>query len=194
MLSIKTLGASAVALVAGAGIALAADLPNYQPPPAGQVYNPVPAYDWNGPYLGLTGGYGWGTSSGWLGGVYAGYNFQVDPHWIVGLEGDGILTNKSTNSWDATVRGRLGYAYDRFLFYGTGGVAFGNVESNDGGNVESATKVGWTLGAGIEAALSSKVTGRIEYRHTDLGTATFPTNSSVGYTANDLMVGIGVKF
>jgi outer membrane immunogenic protein len=189
MLSIKTLGASAAALVAGAGMALAADLPNYQPPPAGQVYNPVPAYDWNGPYLGLTGGYGWGTSSGWLGGVYAGYNFQVDPHWIVGLEGDGILTNKSTNSWDATVRGRLGYAYDRFLFYGTGGIAFGDLK-NAGA---STTKVGWTLGAGIEAAITSNVTGRLEYRHTDLGSASVG-GSTVSQTNDDLMVGIGFKF
>ena len=88
MLSIRTIGVSALALVGSAGIALAADLPNYQPPPASQVYNPAPAYNWTGPYLGLTGGYGWGTTDGFKGGAYAGYNFQVNPNWVVGLEGD----------------------------------------------------------------------------------------------------------
>ena len=189
MLSIRTLGASAIALVAGAAMALAADLPDYQAPPPAQVYNPAPAYDWTGPYLGLTGGYGWGTSTGWLGGVYGGYNFQVDPNWVVGLEGDVTFSNRASNSWDSTIRGRVGYAYDRFLLYGTGGVAFGDVK----GFGSSTTKVGWTVGAGVEAALTSNVTARLEYRHTDLGTATFG-GGSVTQTSNDLMLGVGFKF
>ncbi len=199
MLSIRTLGASAIALVAGAGMALAADAPKYEAPPPAQVYNPASAYNWTGPYLGLIGGYGWGTSSGWEGGVFAGYNFQLDPNWVVGIEGDLMAAGKSgtvgastiSNGWDGTVRGRLGYAYDRFLFYGTGGVAFGDVKSSSG---ESATKVGWTVGAGIEAALTTNVTGRVEFRHTDLGTTTFITPGSVGYNSNDLLIGVGVKF
>ena len=189
MLSIRTIGVSALALVGSAGMALAADLPNYQPPPASQVYNPAPAYDWTGPYVGLTGGYGWGTSSGWIGGAYAGYNFQVNPNWVVGLEGDIVATGKSSNSWDSTLRGRLGYAYDRYLFYGTGGVAFGDIK-NAGA---STTRTGWTLGAGIEAALTTNVTGRVEYRHTDLGTATVG-GASIHQTSNDLLLGVGFKF
>ena len=98
-------------------------------------------------------------------------------------------TNKSTNSWDSTFRGRLGYAYDRYLFYGTGGVAFGDIK-NAGA---STTKTGWTLGAGIEAALTSNVTGRLEYRHTDLGSASVG-GRTVSQTVDDLMVGVGLKF
>ncbi len=200
MLSIRTIGVSAIALVAGAGVAFAADLPNnYQAPPAA-AYNPLPAYDWTGPYVGLTGGYGWGTASGWLGGAYAGYNFQVDPNWVVGLEGDLTFSNRSakvngstvSNGWDSTVRGRVGYAYDRFLFYGTGGVAFGDVNATKPS--QSSTKVGWTLGAGIEAAVTSNVTTRLEYRHTDLGSTSFKGPGTVNYTADDLMVGVGFKF
>ena len=63
----------------------------------------------------------------------------------------GCLTN---NSWLATVRGRAGYAFDRFLVYGTGGAAFGNVRANFSNDpVSSATEAGWTVGAGVEVAL-----------------------------------------
>ncbi len=190
MFAIRTIGVSALALVGSAGIAFAADLPNYQPPPASsQMYNPAPAFDWTGPYVGLTGGYGWGTSSGWLGGAYAGYNFQVNPNWVVGLEGDIVATNKSSNGWDSTLRGRVGYAYDRYLFYGTGGLAFGDIKNGGA----SATKTGWTLGAGIEAALTSNMTARLEYRHTDLGSASVG-GATVSQNANDLMLGVGFKF
>lgn len=185
MFSIRTIGVAALTFMGSAGVALAADLPDYQAPPASQVYNPAPAFNWTGPYLGLTGGYGWGTSSGFVGGGFGGYNFQLNPNWVVGLEGDIVATNKDTNSWDATVRGRLGYAYDRYLIYGTGGVAFGDIKS--GGS--STTRTGWTLGAGIEAALTSNVTGRLEYRHTDLGTW-----NAVHQTNDDLMVGVAMKF
>jgi outer membrane immunogenic protein len=189
MLSIRTLGASAIALVAGSGMAFAADLPGYEPPPPAQVYNPAPAFNWTGPYLGLIGGYAWGTSAGWMGGAYAGYNFQVDPNWVLGIEGDVTAASKSSNSWDSTVRGRIGYAYDRYLFYGTGGVAFGDIKNNGA----SVTRTGWTAGLGVEAALTQNVTGRIEYRYTDLGTATVG-GAPVSQTSNDLMVGVGFKF
>ena len=189
MFSIRILSASALALVGSAGLALAADLPDYQAPPASQVYNPAPAFNWTGPYVGLTGGYGWGSSDGWKGGAYAGYNFQLNPNWVVGVEGDIMGSGQSTNGWDSTLRGRLGYAYDRFLFYGTGGVAFGDIKSGGA----KATKTGWVVGAGMEAALTSNVTGRLDYRHTDLGSATLG-GASVSHTSNDLLIGVGVKF
>ncbi len=87
------------------------------------------------------------------------------------------------------MRGRLGYAYDRYLIYGTGGVAFGDIK-NAGA---STTRTGWTLGAGIEAALTSNVTGRLEYRHTDLGSATVG-GANISQTSNDLMLGVAMKF
>jgi outer membrane immunogenic protein len=209
MLRIRTLGASLgaslLATVAGVGVAAAADIPGYVPPPA-ETYNPAPAWSWTGPYVGLQGGYGWGGStignSGWLGGAYMGYNFQTATNWVVGIEGDASATGKSgtaatitvSNPWNATVRGRVGYAFDRFMVYGTGGVAFGGVNSNQSSNSESATKAGWTVGAGVEALLTQNITGRLEFRHTNLGTATFPTNNPVAYNSNDIMVGVGFKF
>ena len=57
--------------------------------------------------------------------------------------------------WVSTVRSRLGFAFDRVLVYGTGGVA--------------RTHVGWTAGGGIEAAITSNLSAKVEYLYTDLG-------------------------
>jgi outer membrane immunogenic protein len=211
MLRIQTIGASLLALVAGAGVAAAADLqPTYTPPPTA-AYSPAPAWSWTGPYLGLQGGYAWGgssvTNNGWTGGPYAGYNFQTSNNIVIGIEGDLSLTNKSGtgtgaftgitagNRWNSTVRGRLGYAFDRFMVYGTGGLAVGGVSAKTTTTSESATKVGWVAGAGIEAALTDTITGRVEFRHTALGSETFPgAGSTLSYNSNDILVGIGMKF
>ena len=175
MLRIRTLGAglgaSLLTVVAGAGVARAADLPNYEPPPAA-AYSPAPAWSWTGPYAGLTGGYAWGTaapgtsSSGWVGGAYLGYNLQTNQNLVLGVEGDLTVTSKASNPWNGTFRGRVGYAWDRFMLYGTAGVAVGGVAATSGAP-PSGTNVGWVAGAGLEAAITDNITGRIEYRHTD---------------------------
>ncbi len=54
----------------------------------------------------------------------------------------------------------------------------------------SSTKTGWTAGLGLERAFTSNVTGRVEYRYTDLGND--PGGSR--FTSNDLLVGVGLKF
>jgi outer membrane immunogenic protein len=206
MFSIRTFGvtagASLLALIVGTGVAAAADLSNYEPPPAAPAYTPVQAFSWSGPYVGVTGGYGWGSGpgheNGLLGGAYAGYNFQTSTNWVIGVEGDFTFTGKDgddagttyKNPWNSTVRGRVGYAMDKYLFYGTGGVAFGKLESS-GGTTASDTKTGWTAGLGMEVALTQNVTGRLEYRHTDLGD--FP-GTTTKFHSDDIMAGIGVKF
>ena len=196
MLRIRTLlaGVGASLLVMAAGAAAAADLSKYTPPPAA-AYTPAPAWSWTGPYAGLVGGYAWANgadnlaSSGWVGGGFVGYNLQTNQNLVVGLEGDVTATSKSGNGWNGTFRGRVGYAWDRFMIYGTGGLAVGAL--SDTTTVQSTTKVGWTAGVGLEAAITDHVTGRVEYRHTDLGA--FPSGSS-NYTSNDVLVGVGFKF
>src|SRR5665647_3872838 len=128
-----------------AGQAFAADLPS-----KGPVYKaePVPLlYNWTGFYVGLYGGGGWGqhdrsttagfnnsyNSSGGLIGAMAGYNWQFNNPLVVGLEGDiawanikgddggvGGTVDQSTYRWLGSVRGRLGYAANNWLFFGTG--------------------------------------------------------------------------
>src|SRR5262245_4141112 len=138
--------AAILAFTAAAQTAFAADL--RRPPPEYPVKAPVVRiFDWTGFYVGVNGGYGWGTSryefpaatnrfdvSGGIAGGTVGYNYQVG-QTVLGIEGDfdwqdvngsapcvaGVCQTKS--NWLATVRGRLGYAADRFMPYVTGGAA-----------------------------------------------------------------------
>jgi len=199
MLRIRTLAAGvAASLLTTAGSALAADLsqPSYNPPPQ---YAPAPAaWSWSGAYGGLIGGYGWGngyvSNNGWIGGGYLGYNVQTNQHLVIGVEGDLTATSKSgssggvtvKNPWDGTFRGRVGYAWGRSLAYGTAGVAVGGLSET---GYSSTTKTGWVAGLGVETAFTNNITGRAEYRHTDLG-----SYGSSNYSSNDLLVGVGLKF
>lgn len=84
--------------------------------------------------------------------------------------------------WFTTVRGRLGFAADTWLFYATGGVAIGNVRSSLVVSAPEAlatwagsgndTRVGWTAGAGIEHSFAPNWSAKLEYLYVDLGTLT----------------------
>lgn len=168
------------------------------------VYNePAPVvadtFSWTGGYIGLNAGYAGGknklstdvgvsakdNSSGFIGGVQAGYNWQFD-RTIVGIEtdfqGSGVKSDAEVNfsgntvgaeakiNWFGTTRARLGYTpVDRFMVYATGGVAYGKVKASLGDYSQSDTKVGYTVGAGAEYAVTNNVTLKTEYLYTDLG-------------------------
>jgi outer membrane immunogenic protein len=185
---------SGVALAALVGSAAAADIPRR----VEQVRTPVayvaPVYNWSGLYAGINGGYGWGNSSfggppatgdfdlsgGLLGGTL-GYNWQTnqivfgvetDLDWsnIKGSTACGGNTCEVRNNWLGTARGRIGYAMDRFMPYITGGLAFGEVKASAAGFPgASDTRTGWTLGGGVEFALSAPWTAKLEYLYVDLG-------------------------
>src|SRR5262249_61633697 len=75
-----------------------------------------------------------------------------------------------SNARLATVRGRLGYGADRFMPYVTGGAAFGNIKAPVPGlATTSSDNAGWTIGAGLEAALALNWTAKVEYLYVDLG-------------------------
>jgi outer membrane immunogenic protein len=193
-----------VGLVALAGTAAAADLSR----PAPQPYYPpapvvVPTYNWTGFYLGLNGGGAFGSSnwdstgsrdvSGGLVGATVGYNYQFG-QVVAGVEGDidwsdinGSTTNgcpgscKTTNTWLSTVRGRLGYAADRFMPFVTGGAAFGDIQASGAGfGTTSNNNAGWTLGGGLEAALTANWTAKVEYLYVDLGSFNCGLNCGAG--------------
>src|SRR5262249_50393094 len=74
--------------------------------------------------------------------------------------------------WFGTTRGRLGYAADGILVYGTGGVAYGAIKSTGGANGftqinDSPVKIGWAAGGGVEVTLTRNWTLRGEYLHLD---------------------------
>ena len=66
----------------------------------------------------------------------------------------------------------------------------------NGGSSDINVQTGWTAGAGAEAAITSNVVGRLEYRYTDLGSSGFATTpaSNVGFTSNQVFAGVGLKF
>jgi outer membrane immunogenic protein len=169
--------------------ALAADLggrrwsppQSYEPPPPAPVASPPL---WQGVYYGISAGYGWGESAGvspegFAASVTAGYNHQVGP-LVVGIEGDfgymdaddsaaGGLFRSRFGPWWATVRGRAGLAMGSALLYGTGGVAFAESDVRIAGDSNSDWRTGWVAGGGLEWALSSRTSAKIEYLHMDFG-------------------------
>ena len=190
----------AIAALGLASSASAADLPRKSVPQ--QFIQPLPIFTWTGFYVGINGGYlfdtgnsgrsGFGNSSsgdGFSIGGTLGYNYQIG-NVVLGLEGDlaYVELNGRNNSafgggngfgsndmtYLGTVRGRIGYAIDRFLIYGTGGLAFAYQKNNAnfGAFARSSNddvKFGYTLGAGVEYAFTNNWSVKAEYLYYDLG-------------------------
>ena len=169
----------------------------------------------------LTGGPCSNNGSGFIGGFQAGYNWQISQA-VIGIEGDiswsslsrsspvtapAIDTFSSRLNWLATIRGRLGWAFDRLLVYGTGGVAFADLSDQYTSLVgipftatPSSSRTGWTAGGGVEYAVTTNWTVKVEYLHVDLGSKSALDNFGTGYAFNfkDSLdvgrVGINYKF
>lgn len=177
----KKLLASLAAFTALTAVASAADLPmRAVPPPV--TFAPVPVFTWTGLYAGLNAGYGFDIShrapsdpgyDGFTGGGQIGYNWQVTPGsgLVFGVEADAQYVDfgNTRNTIGAgggvgaprvdffgTARGRAGVAFDRVLFYGTGGFAYAFGDDNRTlFNQNDDVRTGYTWGGGVEYALSS---------------------------------------
>jgi len=168
--------------------AMAADY-SAPPPPEPELRRS----DWTGPYLGGIGTIGCMethyipssgpdpdlSGCGYMGGVVAGFNYQID-RWVLGVEGDYSWGGKTShNLLDAvdykidglgTIRGRVGWlATDETLFYATGGVGWltGTIDALVGPNSDpesdKRTHFGWLVGGGIEHAFTPNIHARLEY-------------------------------
>jgi outer membrane immunogenic protein len=220
--------AAAFALVSSS--AMGADLPVKTPLKAPPVES---GYSWAGFYLGVNAGYSVGrdlgqrtnftnpapgllnnfsswheSPAGALGGIQAGYNWQIN-RLVFGIEadlqaadqkdraclicsptGDGSFLVDQRLPWFGTVRGRVGLAAGPVFSYFTGGLAFGRVETDLSLPIagfpttsvsQHENKTGWTFGSGVEAALGGNWTGKIEYLYVSLGSTTTPFfNSGTG--------------
>jgi outer membrane immunogenic protein len=143
----------------------------------------------------------------WIGGGQVGCNYQSG-NWVFGIEGDAHAQKWGVSStlvgvafppffalgdrfelhsdWQASARGRVGYAQDRALFYITGGAAWTEVRSYTSWAptlgvlarpgviaTDDRTLTGWTIGAGVEWAATNNITLGLEGRYTDYGNQRF---------------------
>jgi outer membrane immunogenic protein len=221
-------GVAALALLTVPFAAQAADMPIKGPIYKGAPRSVISYYNWTGFYAGVNAGYGFGTSTwsllpgtsikpkGALFGGTVGYNWQSGAI-VYGLEGDfdwsgvkgsiecvpGAVTCETSNRWLATFRGRVGYAFDRWLPYVTGGGAYGNVKATasllGGGasSTSSSSQLGWTVGAGLEYAFMGNWTAKLEYLYVDLGSfdaGIAPIVNNVSFKENIVRAGLNYKF
>jgi outer membrane immunogenic protein len=172
------------------------------------VLEEVRPFSWTGFYAGAHAGYGWsdidasgvfGASSrdgeGWLAGGQIGYNFQVG-RLVYGIEadissawidGDNGCCGHSVD-WLYSVRGRAGLtSHDgRWLFYGTAGAAWADIDFRSVGFAgHSDTHFGWVAGGGVERALAPNLTARVEYLYYDFDSVSAPAGA-LGGAATDL--------
>jgi outer membrane immunogenic protein len=192
------------AALLGTVSAQAADL---APAPVEPYAPAVLPFSWTGFYVGAHAGYGTGSSDlfidakgagdigdwssdGFFGGAQIGYNQQFGG-FVIGAEIDGSFSGiegdlslageriaETELTWFGTARLRAGFAWDRALFYGTGGVAVGEVENTLAPGLDesvsgSDTSVGWTAGLGMEYAITDNWSAKVEYLHVDLGDNSF---------------------
>ncbi|MCA0399573.1 MAG: porin family protein [Proteobacteria bacterium] len=202
------------------GAAQAADLGTRKP--AAPVVPMMAAYNWTGFYVGVQGGYGWGSNKhsngavtsgtinnkGGLVGATIGYNYQLSNGLVLGAEADYAWSSlKGSTDLNCvapgcrtdirsfgTVRGRLGYAIDRFMPYITGGLAMGDVKGSAGAVTGSSFRAGWTIGAGAEAAITRNITVKGEYLYYDLGKYTYGAGINTTTKGHIVRAGLNYKF
>lgn len=163
--------------LAAAGPALAADM--YGAPPAQPYAAPVAQAPWNGAYIGVQGGHGWGGNelNGGNAGIYGGINATVGSNFVAGVEGDINVSGQNTSrvigpnyykydsNWNGSVRARAGVAFDRVMPYATGGVAFADDSIKTFGASSSKTKVGYAIGGGVESMVTDRISVKGELIH-----------------------------
>ena len=185
------------AITGGVVDAFAADMPVTRE----STVIPVPVYSWSGFYLGLHGGWGFGnvhfsntiadigdhTMDGGLVGGHIGYNWQMGPSWLIGIEASGTWSGVRKTvvgpldprvfpdfaddrwttevKWLATVTPRLGFTISNWMWYLKGGVAFAGIDHRLVSPTDpvsfdlSDTKVGGTVGFGGELLLANWIWG-----------------------------------
>lgn len=178
-----------------------------------------PGFSWGGAYVGASGGYVWNKGTDKFGVVsdnlaanagtisgFVGYNYEISPAIIAGLEGElgydwtKVTTasgTKATGGLDATLRGRLGFAYDRALLYVAGGYAGTALKLERGASSTTPWLNGWTIGAGVDYAITDSLFLRGEYRYAQYAKQNVTlagATHAVDLSNQTFKVGLGMKF
>jgi len=219
--AVAILGTVAVA----ATPALSADLYGQQPPPPNQGYagysGQSPIANWAGAYLGLTPGYSFGNLRNRIAGsntlkssingadigIYGGVNAVISNNIVVGGEGDislsdqrntqtnGLDVYKASSNWNASLRGRAGMAFDRFLPFVTAGVAFGGNTLSVNGSSDSVAQVGFAVGGGLEGFVTDRIVLKGEFVYEGFGDQTHNVGGkSVGTNISTGILRIGAAY
>ncbi len=164
----------------------------------------------------LSGDFIQSSVTGFIGGYQAGYNFQTANNAVIGFETDVTFGSprkftptpesnfETTFNFLGTTRARLGLAVGTWLPYITGGLAYGKTRINEYDSfgdfmfAKAANQWGWTIGAGLEFALTGNWTAKVEYNYLDLGTTTYdvsvPTPSQVTVDPKISLVKLGLNY
>ncbi|RWL93083.1 MAG: porin family protein [Mesorhizobium sp.] len=159
-------------------------------------------------------------ANGFVGGLTAGYNWQHD-RFVFGAEADMSFANIKGDvvapfndapcyiegctakvSWFGTGRGRVGYTFENFLPYVTGGFAVGHVKGSAdigacgfvGGCSYGDTRWGWSAGAGVEWAMNRHLSFKAEYLHVDLGKPDFNAATTTTDAIDFDTVRLGINY
>lgn len=201
----------------------------YAPPPREPWYPAAAATTrspmWTGFYLGGHLGGGWGSVEphdlssqhisldGLVGGLHGGYNYQVGSA-VLGLEADASLTSvdgtrhysgigvaaSTSLAWMASLRARVGYAWDNFLAYGTAGIAFSGLDLDvtaGGQSSERERLMGLVWGGGVEMKINPQLSARVEALRTNFRDETFASAAgpvSIGTDATTVRAGLSWHF
>jgi len=223
----RALAVATVAVIAAAVPAKAADLYGQQPPAPAPSYSGYtgqsPVANWAGAYLGVTPGYAFGgltnkiagsntlksSINGASIGLYGGVNAIVMSNLVVGGEGDinisdqhSAQTNgadfyKASSTWNGSMRGRFGAAFDRYMPFVTGGIAFGGNTLSVNGSSNSTAQVGYAFGGGVEGFMTDRIVLKGEFIYEGFGDQTHNVGGrsvNTNISSGILRVGAAYKF
>jgi outer membrane immunogenic protein len=188
--------------------------------PAAALARAMP-FDWSGLHAGLFSSYALGhwrgtatdyphqSVNGWAGGVAIGYDYMMTPNWLIGIEGDlqAADVERTDNYIDvaatlrldylATLRGRIGYAWDRNLIYLTGGLAAGHLKltfnqyhpagpaSPPFQTSAEGMHYGYAVGGGWQWAFTDNASLKFEYLWVDLPERGYVFPQAPGFTGDN---------
>jgi outer membrane immunogenic protein len=199
----KRIALALSAVVALTASASAADLGWNNAPATTPFYSATSVTSWDGFYAGVSGGYGWGTTTttpaiGTTDNASSGWNFGAQAGYSEPLAAGGSFEGKL--DMFGTVRARAGGTFGQVMPYVTLGAAFGRgtAQTVGGGTTtsQSTTHFGWTAGVGIEAKATENISVKAEYLYVDLGSQNYnlPATGALNVAQRFSVIRAGVNY